>query len=53
MNDMSQDTRERVVALETNLGHMATKADVANLEVWVPSALAAVAAVAVAVARFI
>ena len=53
MTDVSQDIRERVVALETNMGHVATKADIANLKVWVLSALVAVAGIAVAVTRFI
>ena len=45
--------RERIVALETNMGHVATKADIANLKVWVLSALVAVAGIAVAVTRFV
>ena len=53
VSDVSQDIRERVVALETNMGHVATKADIANLQVWVLSALVAVAGIAVAVTRFI
>ena len=65
MTDTTQDMRERVVALETRfdstLPHLATKADIQGLKVWVLSgflgsviaAIAAVAALLIAVTRFV
>jgi len=53
VTEAAGELRERIVALETNMGHVATKADIANLKVWVLSALVAVAGIAVAVTRFV
>ncbi len=54
------DMRERMVAVETHLEHVATKADIQALKVWVLSsvlgsvvaAISAVAALLIALSRF-